>query len=104
MIFTSPSSARGNLDAEDIPEAQGTQGKRRKTPPSQPPVAAQLKMDGQVTARAIAYTAVQVSHSSMLQCSRSPVQIENFSGAEPNFENTLLFIAHPFIQASLCPQ
>jgi len=57
MIFTSPSSAKGNLDAEPLPEPQG---RRKKTPSKRPPVAIQLKMDGQVTARAIAYAAVQV--------------------------------------------
>ena len=59
MIFTSPSSAKGNLDAEAIPEPPN-QGRHKKTPSKRPPVAAQLKMDGQVTARAIAYAAVQV--------------------------------------------
>ena len=53
----SPSSARGNLDAEETPE---TQSRRRKTPSKRPSVAAQLRMNGQVTARAIAYAAVQV--------------------------------------------
>jgi hypothetical protein len=61
MIFTSPPSARGNLDAEGVPEPQG---KRRKTPSKRPPVATQLKMDGRVTARAIAYAAVQVPRHS----------------------------------------
>ena len=60
MIFTSPSSAQGNLDAERAPEPQG---RRKKTPPKRPPVATQLRMDGQVTTRAIAYAAVQVCHS-----------------------------------------
>jgi len=60
MIFTSPSSARGNLDAKDVPEPQA---KQRKTPSKRPPVATQLKMDDQVTARAIAYAAVQVCRS-----------------------------------------
>ncbi|KAF9780716.1 hypothetical protein BJ322DRAFT_1011640, partial [Thelephora terrestris] len=60
MIFTSPSSARGNLDAEGTPELQG---RRRKAPSKRPPVAAQLRMNGQVTARAIAYTAVQLHFS-----------------------------------------
>ena len=59
MIFTSPSSAKGNLNAEAAPEPQG---RRKKTPSKRPPVATQLKMDGQVTARAIAYAAVQVRH------------------------------------------
>ena len=70
MIFTSPSSARGNLDAEPVPEPQG---RRKKTPSKRPPVAAQLRMDGQVTVRAIAYAAVQVHrlfyHSSWLTIS-----------------------------------
>ena len=60
MIFTSPSSARGDLDAEDIAPVPVPQGKRRRNPSKRPPVAAQLKMDGQVTARSIAYAAVQV--------------------------------------------
>ena len=64
MIFTSPSSARGNLDAEEIPEPQGRQ---KKTPSKRPPVATQLKMSGQVTARAIAYAAMQVCR--FLHCS-----------------------------------
>jgi hypothetical protein len=59
MIFTSPSSARGNLDVE-VTEPQG---RRRRIPSKRPPVATQLKMDGQVTPRAIAYTAVQVFYS-----------------------------------------
>ena len=59
MIFTSPSSARGDLDVEASPEPQG---KQRKIPSKRPPVATQLGMDGQVTARAIAYAAVQVCH------------------------------------------
>ena len=59
MIFTSPSSARGDLDQGPIPAPRGKQGKQ---PPQRPPVSAQLRMDGQVTARAIAYTAVQVYH------------------------------------------
>ena len=57
MVFTSPSSARGNLDAEETLEAQGRQ---RKAPSKRPSVAAQLRMNGQVTACAIAYAAVQV--------------------------------------------
>ncbi|KAF9789312.1 hypothetical protein BJ322DRAFT_1208558 [Thelephora terrestris] len=60
MIFTSPSSARGNLDAEETSEAQG---RRRKAPSKRPSVAAQLRMNGQVTARAIAYAAVQLHFS-----------------------------------------
>ena len=60
MIFTSPSSARGNLDTEEIPRSQG---KRRKIPSKRPSVAEQLKMGGQVTAHAIAYAAVQVCRS-----------------------------------------
>ena len=64
MIFTSPSSARGNLDAEDVPEPQR---KRRKAPSKRPPVARQLAMDDQVTPRAIAYAAVQVCR--FLHCS-----------------------------------
>ena len=60
MIFTSPSSARGNLDEEETPEAQG---RRRKSPSKRPSVATQLRMNGQVTARAIAYAAVQVCPS-----------------------------------------
>jgi hypothetical protein len=63
MIFTSPSSARGNLDVEPAPEPRG---KRKKMPSRRPPVATQLRMDGQVTARAIAYAAVQVCES--LRC------------------------------------
>lgn len=59
MIFTAPSSARGNLDAEPIPEPRG---KRKTMPSKRPPVAIQLGMDGQVTTRAIAYAAVQVCH------------------------------------------
>jgi len=67
MIFTSPSSAKGDLDAEAVPEPQG---RRKKTPSKRPPVATQLKMDGQVTARAIAYAAVQVRCP--LGCCSSP--------------------------------
>ena len=37
-------------------------GKRKKTSPKRPPVASQLKMDGQVTPQSIAYAAVQVRH------------------------------------------
>ena len=57
IIFTSPSSARGNLDAEPAP---ATREKLKMLPSKRPHVAAQLRMDGQVTARAIAYAAVQV--------------------------------------------
>ena len=64
MIFTSPSSARGNLDEEPVTE---TRRRRKKTPSKRPPVAVQLGMDGQVTARAIAYAAVQVRYP--LHCS-----------------------------------
>jgi len=64
MIFTSPSSARGNLDAEPVPEPRG---KRKRMPSKCPSVATQLRMDSQVTARAIAYAAVQVCDS--LRCS-----------------------------------
>lgn len=60
MIFTAPSSAEGNLDAVPIPEPRL---KRKKAPSKHPPVAEQLRMDGQVTARSIAYVAVQVCHS-----------------------------------------
>jgi len=60
MIFTSPSSARGNLDEEEAPASART---RKKAPPRRPPVAVQLRMDGRVTARAIAYAAVQVCSS-----------------------------------------
>ena len=67
MIFTSPSSAKGNLDAEAVPESQG---RRKKIPSKRPPVATQLKMDGQVTPRAIAYAAVQVR--CLLRCHSSP--------------------------------
>lgn len=59
MIFTSPSSARGNLDAGVTTEPEA-QGRRRKVPSKRPPVATQLGMGGQVTARSIAYAAVQV--------------------------------------------
>ena len=59
MIFTSPSSARGNLDAVQVPD---TRAKAKKSPSKCPPVAEQLRMDGQVTARSIAYAAVQVRH------------------------------------------
>ena len=58
MIFTSPSSARGNLDAEEDPVPIG---KRKGSTAKRPSVAAELRMDGQVTARAIAYAAVQVT-------------------------------------------
>ncbi|KAF9778115.1 hypothetical protein BJ322DRAFT_1214801 [Thelephora terrestris] len=57
MIFTAPSSARGNLDAERVP---GPRDRQKKTPSKRPPVAEQLRMDGQVTARSIAYAAVQM--------------------------------------------
>ena len=57
MFFTSPSSARGNLDEEEVPEPWG---KQRKTTSKRPSNGTKLKMDGQVTARAIAYAAVQV--------------------------------------------
>ena len=60
MIFTAPSSARGNLDKETVPEPQG---KHKKMPSKCPPIAVQAGMDGQVTAQAIAYAAVQVPHS-----------------------------------------
>jgi len=64
MIFTSPSSARGNLDAEPVPESRR---KCRKGLSKRPPIATKLRMDGQVTACAIAYAAVQVCRS--LHCS-----------------------------------
>ena len=57
MIFTSPLSARGNLEGEVIPAC----GDRQNSVISgRPPVSTELKMDGQVTAREIAYTAVLV--------------------------------------------
>lgn len=59
MIFTSPSSADGNLDAIGGEQPQIRRGKK---PSIRPPVATQLNMGGKITARAIAYTAVQVSH------------------------------------------
>lgn len=61
MIFTAPSSARGNLDAEEVPEPR--RRPQKKMPSKRPPVADQLRMDGKVTPRAIAYAAVQVHHS-----------------------------------------
>ena len=79
MIFTSPSSARGNLDAEEVLEPRG---KQKTTLTKRPSVAMELKMNGQVTARAIAYAAVQV----LL------------------WLPSLFFLAHIFTQASLCPQ
>ena len=66
MIFTAPSSAWGNLDEEPVPKPQA---KHKKTPSKHPPITVQVGMDGQVTAWAIAYTAVQVSHSP--RCSSS---------------------------------
>ena len=57
MIFTSPSSSRGDLDEEAILDQNGKQRKMRSKRPS---VAANLRMDGEVTVRAIAYAAVQV--------------------------------------------
>ena len=60
MIFMSPSSAQGNLDTEQVP---GRWEKTKKVPSKCPPIAEQLRMDGQVTARSIAYAAVQVCHS-----------------------------------------
>ncbi|KAF9783394.1 hypothetical protein BJ322DRAFT_1008007, partial [Thelephora terrestris] len=57
MIFTSPSSARGNFDAEPVPEHRE---RRKKAPSKRPPVAEQPRMDGQVTTRSIAYVAVQL--------------------------------------------
>jgi hypothetical protein len=57
MIFTSPSSALGDLDEEVDPALQK---KRKDSSSKRPPVATQIGMDGQVTARAIAYAAVQV--------------------------------------------
>ena len=71
MVFTSPSSARGNLDAEE--EVPSSRGKRAKIPSKRMPVATQLKMDGQVTARAIAYAAVQVCNS--LCCASSLIPL-----------------------------
>ena len=59
MMFSSPSSAKGNLDAEPLPEPRG---RRERTPPKRPPVAPQLKVGVQATARAIAYAAVQLLH------------------------------------------
>ena len=60
MIFTSPSSAKGNLDAPPVQTGPQPHGKRKKAPPKRPPVAVQLKMDSQVTPQSIAYAAVQV--------------------------------------------
>lgn len=58
MIFTSPSSARGNLDAEETTVEPRV--RKRRTPSKRPPVAEQLKMNGMVTPRAIAYVATQL--------------------------------------------
>ena len=69
MIFTSPSSSKGNLDTAVVPEPRG---RHKKTPSKRPPVATQLKMDDQVTPRAIAYAAVQV-HCSLQCCSSSSI-------------------------------
>ena len=60
MIFTSPSSAKGNIDATEGPADPQPRGGRKKKTSKRPPVAAKLGMDGKVTARAIAYAAVQV--------------------------------------------
>ena len=62
MIFTSPSSARWDYDvaATPTPVRPELRGKRKKTPAKRPPVATELRMDGQVTVHAIAYAAVQV--------------------------------------------
>ena len=57
MIFTSPLSAQENLDGEAVPEGGG---RKKSVLSGRPSVAVELKMDGQVTARAIAYSAVQV--------------------------------------------
>ena len=57
MIFTLPLSAQGNLNGEVIPACGGRQ---KSVISGRPPVSTELKMDGQVMARAIAYTAVQV--------------------------------------------
>ena len=65
MIFTSPSSAGGNLDAQpvvDAPVVPQSRNQRKKKPAKQPSVAVQLGMNDQVTVRAIAYAAVQVRH------------------------------------------
>lgn len=69
MIFTSPSSAKGNIDvteaSADPQPSQPSRPRRRhgKTASKRAPVATKLMMDGRVTVRAIAYTAVQVRHS-----------------------------------------
>jgi hypothetical protein len=76
MIFTSPSSARGNLDEEETPE---TQGRRRKSPSKRPLVTAQLRMNGQVTAHAIAYAAVQVCLSIFYPSWLTPLTKLHFS-------------------------
>ena len=60
MMFTSPSSAQGNLDAEPIALDPERPPKRKLTASKRPDVTTELGMGGQVTARAIAYTAVQV--------------------------------------------
>ena len=78
MVFTSPSSARGNLDEEDTPEPQ-LGGRRRKTPSKRPSVAVQLRMNGQVTARAIAYSAVQVCAFTCYASWLSPLTKLHFS-------------------------
>ena len=63
MIFTSPSSASGNIDATEAPVNPPPYGRHRKGPSKRPPVATKLGMGGRVTARAIAYAAVVVCHS-----------------------------------------
>ena len=63
MIFTSPSSARGDLGTEALLKPQG---RRNKTFSKRPPVAVKIGMDDKVTARAIAYTAVQVCRPVLL--------------------------------------
>ena len=67
MIFTSPSSAQWDSDvaATPTPVRPELRGKRRKAPAKRPPVGTELGMDGQVTARAIAYAAVQVRLNSI---------------------------------------
>ena len=63
MIFTAPTSAQGNLDEELLEPVPEPQRKRKKTTSKRPLVVVKLKMDGQVTVRAITYAAVQVCRS-----------------------------------------
>ena len=83
MIFTSPSSAKGDIDMPLVIEALASPGsyrQRRKPSSKCPSVTVQLGMDGQVTARAIAYAAVVACSDNLYINLRKFWQLKSISG------------------------